>query len=175
MIKKIKETTVKVKVKIKAEAKTSKPEIKFGLHNLAAPRGANREKRILGRGPSSGHGKTSSRGSKGQTSRSGKSRYAGFEGGQSPFIRRIPKRGFVPILKKEFQLVKLYDLVRIKEQAINLELLEAKGIIKNKNKLVKILSDGEIKNPINVSAHAVSKKALDKIKNAGGKVEILNA
>jgi len=187
MIRKAKEKVDKVKagVEVKTQNRTkSKPkseaeikitEIKFGLHNLPAPKGANRDKKILGRGPGSGHGKTSTRGSKGQTSRSGKSRYAGFEGGQSPLMRRIPKRGFVPIKKKEFQLVKLYDLARIKEQVINLELLETKGIIKNKNKLVKILSDGEIKNPITIQAHAVSKKAADKIKNAGGKVEILNA
>lgn len=145
-----------------------------GLHNLKAPVGAHKKRRILGRGSSSGHGKTSSRGSKGQTSRSGRDFYLGFEGGQSPLIRRFPKRGFTSKFKKEYQLVNLKDLSRIKEQVIGLDLFAAKGLIKNKLKLVKVLGDGEIKSPVTVQAHAFSKQASEKIKNAGGKVEILN-
>lgn len=145
----------------------------FGLHNLKAPKGSHKRKRILGRGPSSGHGKTSTRGSKGQTSRAGRDMYLGFEGGQTPLIRRIPKRGFVNRFKKEFQLVNLGDLNRIKEPTISLGLLEEKGLIKDKDKLVKILGDGEIKNPITVQTHAISKKAAEKIQSAGGKVEIV--
>ena len=148
---------------------------KIALNNLKAPAGSHKRKKILGRGPSSGHGKTSTRGSKGQTSRSGRDFYPGFEGGQTPLIRRIPKRGFTSRGKLEYQIIHLDDLSKIKEPAISLDLLKEKGLIKDTDRLVKILSDGEIKNPISIQAHAVSKKALDKIKNAGGKVELINA
>lgn len=153
----------------------AKEVIRLGMHNLGLPRGCHKRKKLLGRGTSSGHGKTSTRGSKGQTSRSGKSRYLGFEGGQMPLIRRIPKRGFTSKFKKEYQIVNLDDLNRIKEPAITLDLLKDKGLIKDKDKLVKILGDGEIKNPITVWAHAFSKKAADKIRGAGGKLEVVNA
>lgn len=147
---------------------------KIALSNLRAPRGAHKRKKILGRGPSSGHGKTSTRGSKGQTSRSGRDFYPGFEGGQTPLIRRIPKRGFTSRAKLEYQIVHLGDLNKIKEQTIGLDLLKEKGLIKDTQKRVKVLSDGEIKNPVSIQAHAVSRKALDKIKAAGGKVELIN-
>jgi len=147
---------------------------KIGLFNLKAPKGSHKRRKIKGRGPSSGHGKTSTRGSKGQTSRAGRHFYLGFEGGQSPLIRRMPKRGFTSKFKKEYQIVNLNDLNRIKESAITLELLEAKGIIKDKEKLVKILGNGEIKNPVNIQAHAFSKKASEEIAKAGGKIEIIN-
>jgi len=147
----------------------------FGLHNLKAPLGSHKRKKLLGRGSGSGHGKTSTRGSKGQTSRSGRDFYLGFEGGQTPLIRRIPKRGFNSAFRKEFQIVNLLDLNRITETTISLDLLEKKGLIKDKGKLVKILGDGEIKSPINIQAHAVSNKAAEKITKAGGKVEIINA
>jgi len=147
---------------------------KLALNNLKAPAGSHKRKKILGRGPSSGHGKTCTRGSKGQTSRSGRDFYPGFEGGQMPLIRKIPKRGFVSRAKSEYQIVHLDDLGKIKGETITLDLLKEKGLIKDRDGLVKILSDGEIKNPINIQAHAVSKKALDKIKNAGGKVELIN-
>ncbi len=149
------------------------PEIKIGLHNLKSPAGSHKRKKILGRGPSSGHGKTSTRGSKGQTSRAGRDFYPGFEGGQTPLIRRIPKRGFVNRFKKEYQIINLNDLDRIKEPTISLDLLEEKGLIKDKNKLVKILGEGEVKNPLAIQAHAFSKKAAEKIKNAGGKIEVI--
>lgn len=145
-----------------------------GLFNLSVPKGAKKKRKLLGRGPGSGHGKTSTRGSKGQTSRSGPDFYAGFEGGQSPLIRKIPKRGFTSKFKKEFQLVNLGQLSAIKENAVTLDLLEQKGIIKDKNKLVKILGEGKVKGPITVQAHAFSKKAAEEIQNAGGKVEIIN-
>ncbi|MFH0913239.1 MAG: 50S ribosomal protein L15 [Candidatus Omnitrophota bacterium] len=145
------------------------------LFNLKVPYGAHKRKKILGRGSSSGHGKTSTRGSKGQTSRSGKHKYLGFEGGQTPLIRRIPKRGFVNRFKKIYQIVHLKNLNKIKETSVTLDLLQTKGLIKDKNRLVKILSDGEIKNPITIQAHAISKKALEKIQGAGGKVEVIHA
>ena len=146
----------------------------IGLHNLRAPKGAHKKKRILGRGPGSGHGKTSTRGSKGQTSRAGRHFYLGFEGGQSPLIRRIPKRGFTSRFKKEYQIVNLNQLNKIKEPAISPELLEQKGLIKDKNKLIKILGEGEIKNPKTIQAHAFSKRASQEIKNAGGTIEIIS-
>lgn len=156
-------------VKIKKEV-----EMQWGLHLLRAPRGSHKPKKLLGRGPSSGHGKTSTRGSKGQTSRAGRDFYPGFEGGQTPLIRRIPKRGFVNPFKKEYQIVNLSALNKIKEASVTLDLLEKKGLIKDKDKLVKILGDGEIKNPLTIQAHVFSKGAADKIKNAGGKIEIIN-
>lgn len=146
----------------------------MGLHNLKAPAGAHKRKKILGRGSSSGHGKTSTRGSKGQTSRAGRDFYLGFEGGQTPLIRRIPKRGFTSAFKKEFQIVNLDNLKRIKDEIITPELLENKGLIKDKNIRVKILANGEIKHPITIQAHAFSKKAQDKIKSAGGTCEVLS-
>lgn len=147
---------------------------KVGLHNLRAPVGSHKRKKILGRGPSSGHGKTSTRGHKGQRSRAGRDFYPGFEGGQMPLIRKIPKRGFTSKFKKEYQIVNLEDLNRIKELTISPDLLKEKGLIKNKDRLIKILGEGEIKNPITIQAHAVSKKAAEKIRNAGGKIELIN-
>ncbi len=174
-----KATEVKAKVKVarkarpKLKAKTG--EMFIGLHNLSAPRGAHKRKKLLGRGPGSGHGRTSTRGSKGQTSRAGRDFYLGFEGGQMPLIRRIPKRGFTSNFRKVYQIVNLEAISKIKEPAITLELLEQKGLIKDKNKLVKILGGGEIKNPVTVWAHAFSKSASLKIKSAGGKSELVNA
>lgn len=153
----------------------NKKTARIGLHNLKAPIGAHKKRRILGRGPGSGHGKTSTRGSKGQTSRAGRHFYLGFEGGQTPLIRRIPKRGFInKRFKKEYQIVNLNQLNKLKEPAISPELLEQKGLIKDKNKLIKILGEGEIKNPKTIQAHAFSKRASQEIKNSGGKIEIIN-
>src|SRR4030043_401828 len=90
--------------------KAKKTIEKIGLFNLKAPRGSHKQRKIKGRGPSSGHGKTSTRGSKGQTSRAGRHFYLGFEGGQSPLIRRMPKRGFVSNFRKVYQIVNLDDL-----------------------------------------------------------------
>lgn len=145
----------------------------IGLGNLKAPKGAHKRKKILGRGPGSGHGKTSTRGSKGQTSRAGRDFYAGFEGGQTPLIRRIPKRGFHSKFKKEYQIVNLIDLNRLKESVVTPEVLEKKGLIKDKMRLVKVLGNGEIKNPVTVQAHAFSRRAKDLIEKTGGKIELI--
>lgn len=153
----------------------AKDTLLIGLHNLKVPMGAHKKKKLLGRGTSSGHGKTSCRGSKGQTSRAGRDFYLGFEGGQMPLIRKIPKRGFINEFKKEYQIINLTDLNRIKESAINPELLEKEGLIKDKQQPVKILGDGKIKKAINIQAHAFSRKALEKINSAGGKAELINA
>ncbi len=161
------------KRKIKKTA-AAKPAVEvMGLHNLHIPSGAHQRKRILGRGPSSGHGKTSTRGSKGQTSRAGRDMYLGFEGGQTPLIRRIPKRGFVSTFRKEYQIVNLGDLKRAKAGEINPEALEKIGLIKDKNKLVKILGEGELKEALKVKAHAFSRSAQEKIKTAGGTFEVI--
>jgi large subunit ribosomal protein L15 len=149
--------------------------IRVGLYNLKPPKGAHQRNKLKGRGSSSGHGKTSTRGSKGQTSRAGRATYPGFEGGQMPLIRKIPKRGFTSKFKKVYQIVNIKSLTGIKEEKITPELLEIKGLIKDKDKPVKILSDGEIKVPLVISAHAFSNKAQEKIKAAGGRFEIINA
>jgi len=169
--------SVKGQLKMPGAPRAKKPSYaqKLGLHNLKIPHGAHKRRKLLGRGLGSGHGKTSTRGSKGQTSRSGRSFYPGFEGGQSPLIRRVPKRGFISKFKKTYQLVNLDNLNKIKDSPITLELLEKKGFIKDKDKLVKILGRGEIKGSITIQAHAFSKKASLEIKNAGGKIEIVNA
>jgi large subunit ribosomal protein L15 len=154
--------------------KAKKTPEKIGLFNLKAPKGSHKRRKLKGRGPGSGHGKTSTRGSKGQTSRAGRDFYLGFEGGQSPLIRRIPKRGFTSKFKREYQIVNLSDLNRVKEPTITPELLESKGIIKDKGKRIKVLGDGEIKNPVSVQAHAFSKKASLMIVKAGGKTEVIS-
>ncbi len=145
------------------------------LHALKAPKGAHKKRKYLGRGPSSGHGKTSTRGSKGQTSRSGRATYPGFEGGQSPLIRRMPKRGFTSKFPKVYQVVNLESLAKISDAIITPALMLEKGLVKSKNKLIKILGDGELKAAITIQAHAFSKSAQEKIKKAGGKFEVVNA
>jgi large subunit ribosomal protein L15 len=161
----------KPRVKVQQEPRVET----IGLHNIGMPKGSHQRKRILGRGPSSGHGKTSTRGSKGQTSRAGRHMYAGFEGGTSPLIRRIAKRGFVNKFRKEFQVVNLDDLNKLKDTLINPEILEKHGLISSRKLPVKILGDGQIKAAVTVQANAFSKSAQEKIKSAGGKLEVLNA
>ncbi|MDP2943781.1 MAG: 50S ribosomal protein L15 [Candidatus Omnitrophota bacterium] len=148
----------------------------IGLESLKPPRGARRKKKLLGRGPGSGHGKTSTRGIKGQTSRAGRDFYPGFEGGQTPLIRRIPKRGFSNVsFQDRYQIVNIKDLAKIKEPVIDPQLLEQAGLIKNKDKLTKILGEGELSQPLTVKAHAFSKKAKELVEKAGGKIEIIHA
>lgn len=146
----------------------------IGLHNLARPAGARTRKKYLGRGSSSGHGKTSTRGSKGQTSRAGRDFYAGFEGGQSPLIRRFAKRGFNAKFPKVFQVVNLESLKSFKEGTVTPQLLWEKGIVKKKSLPVKILGEGELKHALTIQAHAFSKSAEEKIAKAGGKAEVVN-
>ncbi len=148
---------------------------RIGLHNLKAPFGSHKKRKVLGRGAGSGHGKTSTRGSKGATSRSGPGTYLGFEGGQSPLIRKMPKRGFNSRARNKYQVVNLEGLVKITEEMINPALLLEKGIIKSKSLPVKILGEGDLKAAKIIHAHAFSKKAQEKIKNAGGKIEVINA
>jgi large subunit ribosomal protein L15 len=144
------------------------------IQDLGPALGSKKRRKIVGRGPGSGHGKTSTRGHKGQLARSGKGKSPGFEGGQMPLIRKLPKRGFSPRPKKGYHIVNLDTLLLLKkETSITPELLKEKGIIKGPVNFLKVLGDGEIGIPLNIKAHAFSKSALEKIKNAGGKCEII--
>jgi len=144
------------------------------LHNIKVPFGAHKKKKLLGRGPSSGHGKTSTRGSKGQTSRAGRHFYLGFEGGQSPLIRKMPKRGFVSNFKKIYQIVNLENLNKMKAAVITPQLLKENGLIRNERDRIKVLGNGSISHPVTIQAHAFSKHAAAEIVSAGGKAEIIN-
>jgi large subunit ribosomal protein L15 len=169
----VKKTAVKKPVVKKAEdEKTAFSGV--ALHNLKRPFGSHKKRKYLGRGPKSGHGKTSTRGSKGQTSRAGRHFYLGFEGGQSPLIRKMPKRGFVSNFRKTYQIVNLEDLSSIKETVVTPKLLKDNGLIRDEHDLIKILGSGSIKNPVTIQAHAFSKRAASEIVNAGGKTEIIN-
>ncbi|MFC1624565.1 50S ribosomal protein L15 [Candidatus Omnitrophota bacterium] len=144
------------------------------IQDLRPGRGARKRKKRIGRGPGSGHGKTSTRGHKGQMSRTGKGTTPGFEGGQMPIIRKMPKRGFNKRPKKGYHIINLENLSSLKkETSITPGLLQEKGIIKGPLEFLKILGDGDITVPINIKAHAFSKSAFDKIKNVGGKCEVI--
>lgn len=144
------------------------------IHDLKPADGSRKRKKRVGRGIGSGHGKTSCRGHKGQKSRSGGTRGPGFEGGQMPLQRRIPKRGFKNIFKIEFAIVNLDVINKIENiDVITPEVLIERGIVKNPKDGIKILGKGEIKRAITVKADAFSSSASDKITAAGGKVEVL--
>jgi large subunit ribosomal protein L15 len=146
----------------------------LGIHNIGAPEGANKNKKRVGRGPGSGHGKTSTRGHKGQKSRSGYSGRAGFEGGQMPLQRRLPKRGFTNIFKKEWIEVNLADLDQRFEPSDNItpEVMAERGMIK-KGKLTRyhgvvVLGKGKLTKALKVTANRFSQSAREKIEAAGG-------
>jgi large subunit ribosomal protein L15 len=144
------------------------------IQDLRPAIGSRKKRKIVGRGPGSGHGKTSTRGHKGQMSRSGAGRSPGFEGGQMPLIRKIPKRGFRKRPSPGCCIVNLSVLSKLKKETlITPELLKEKGVIKGSVKILKILGTGEIKVPIQIKAHAFSKSAEEKIKSAGGKCETI--
>jgi large subunit ribosomal protein L15 len=144
----------------------------MNLSNIRAPKKASANKKRVGRGMGSGMGKTSTRGHKGQRSRSGSRMMRGFEGGQMPLHRRMPKRGFTNIFRKEFNIVSLERLVAVGETTITPEVLRQAGVIKTKHP-VKILGDGELSTALIVHAHKFSKAAQEKITKAGGKFEVL--
>jgi len=127
-----------------------------------------RHKRV-GRGIGSGKGKTCGRGSNGQNSRSGSKSRVWFEGGQMPIQRRVPKRGFTNIFRKEYQIVNVQDLEKIRSKQVNLENMYKARLIKKQNQPVKILGNGELKKALEVKAHAFSGSAIKKIEKAGGK------
>jgi large subunit ribosomal protein L15 len=144
----------------------------MNLSTLRPPKGATAKRKRVGRGMGSGMGKTSTRGHKGQRSRSGSRMIRGFEGGQMPLHRRLPKRGFTNIFRKEFAIVNLERLVELGEKTITPEVLH-KARLAGKNDRIKILGDGELKSAITVHAHKFSKSAQEKIAKAGGKIEVL--
>jgi len=143
------------------------------LSKLRAPKNANRGRKRVGRGMGSGHGKTSTRGHKGQGSRSGSSLMRGFEGGQMPLHRRLPKRGFTNIFRTEYTVLNLDRLVALDEKELTLEAFQAKGYLKSRGELLKILGNGELTTAITVHAHKFSKTAREKIEKAGGKVVVV--
>jgi large subunit ribosomal protein L15 len=145
------------------------------IEDLRPAIGSRKKRKIVGRGPGSGHGKTSTRGHKGQMSRTGKGVTPGFEGGQMPLIRKMPKRGFNTVPRKDFAIINLDRLALLKkESSITLELLKDKGMIKKRVNFLKVMGNGDVTIPFNISAHAFSKTAMEKIKNAGGKCEIIS-
>ncbi len=142
------------------------------LHDLSPAEGSRRPRKRIGRGRGSGTGKTSGRGSKGQKSRSGYSRRLGFEGGQMPLIRRVPKRGFTNIFRREIAVVNLRDLTGF-EGEVTPETLAERGLVKS-GLPVKILGDGDLAAALLVKAHRFSKTARQKIEAAGGSCEELS-
>lgn len=143
------------------------------LHELQPLSGPRQPKRV-GRGIGSGHGKTATRGHKGQKARSGGGVRRGFEGGQMPLVRRLPKRGFTNIFKKQFSLVNVKQLERFNPgTVVTPELLLEEGLIRDLKDGVKVLGDGEIDRPLTVRAHAFSETAVRKLEAAGGRAEVI--
>ena len=148
----------------------------IGLNNITAPAGATHRKKRVGRGPGSGRGKTSARGNKGQKSRSGYSAKRGFEGGQMPLHRRLPKRGFTNIFKRQWAEVNLSDLELLFESgaAATPADLRDRGLVRQSRiGSVVILGEGELKKSLNVSAHRFSAKAKERIEAAGGQAQVI--
>ena len=144
----------------------------MNLSNLKPAKGSQKARKRVGRGPGSGHGKTSCRGHKGQNSRSGGGAPLGFEGGQMPLTRRLPKRGFTNIFKKRYALINITDLAVFDKDSIvdEVSLIE-KGLVGKVYDGIKLLGNGEIDKPITLKVHKWSKAAMDKIVAAGGKIE----
>lgn len=145
------------------------------LHDLKPAKGSTKKRKRVGRGEASGLGKTAGRGHNGQNSRSGGGVRPGFEGGQMPLIRRIPKRGFTNIFRTDFSIVKLEDLNRFNDgQEITPELLlETRLVRKMEKGGVKILGNGQLDKKLTIKAHKFTKSAIEKINAAGGKAEVI--
>jgi large subunit ribosomal protein L15 len=147
------------------------------LHDLHPAPGAKKGRKRVGRGPGSGTGKTAGRGHKGQKSRSGYSRRYGFEGGQMPLVRRIPKRGFTNVFRVEFQVVNLRDLERVfaDGDTVSVESLVEKGLVRGARGPVKVLGDGELTKKLTVQVHKFSASAKAGIEKAGGRCEVVTS
>ena len=156
-----------------SSARETKKEV--SLFNLKPAPGSHHRKKIVGRGVGSGHGRHATRGMKGQRSRRGDTKMIGFEGGQMPLLRRIPKRGFTPPFQKKIQILNVCDLEFLFDAntVISPDMLLQKGILKNKFP-VKILGTGDIRKPLKVSAQYFSKQAKEKILAAGGSVDLIS-
>ncbi|MFH1050927.1 MAG: 50S ribosomal protein L15 [bacterium] len=151
------------------------------IGNLTYAEGSRHKKKRIGRGPGSGHGGTSTRGHKGQQSRSGHSRNFAFEGGQMPINRRLPKFGFNNRFRVEYQVINvsvlqsLVDNNKIENKKVSFDLLYSLGILSKKDVPVKILGNGEITASINVEAHKFSESAKNKIESAGGTIKLIES
>ena len=146
------------------------------LHELKPPVGSRHRRKIVGRGPGSGHGMTSGRGEKGQKARSGGGTRPGFEGGQLPLHRRVPKRGFVSLFRKEYEIINVKDLERFAPgTAVTPASLAEAGMLRVADAAVKILGEGSLSKTLTVSAHRFSKTAEEKIRAAGGTVEVIGS
>ena len=143
------------------------------LEELAPEPKSRKKRKRVGRGIGSGHGKTSCKGHKGQNARSGGGTKAGFEGGQMPLQRRLPKRGFTNIFQKQFNVVNIDVINGLTESIITPDVLKSVGVVKNTKKMIKILGKGELTRPVTVNAHAFSASAKEKIIKAKGSVEII--
>ena len=144
------------------------------INDLAPNEGSRKDRKRVGRGPGSGHGKTACRGHKGQKARSGGGSKAGFEGGQMPLQRRLPKRGFTNIFKKEYSILNVGDLGSFdSDSVLDCAALIQAGLVKGMKDGIKLLGDGTISHPINIKVHKISKTAREKIVAVGGKVELL--
>ncbi|CAN5694459.1 50S ribosomal protein L15 [soil metagenome] len=148
------------------------------LSNLRAPKKANENKKRVGRGMGSGMGKTSTRGHKGQGSRSGSSLMRGFEGGQMPLHRRLPKRGFTNIFRVEYQVLGLDRIAEVVAQSadnaeLTLEKIVSLGLLRKRKGLIKVLNNGELKSAVTVHAHKFSASAKEAIEKAGGKAILI--
>ncbi len=144
------------------------------IHELSPAKGARKAGKRVGRGPGSGHGKTACRGHKGQKSRSGGGPRPGFEGGQMPLQRRLPKRGFSNLFRKQYSVVNVRDLDRFEPNAqVDTEALMERGLVKQVRDGVKLLGNGDISHPLQIKVHKVSRTARQKVEAAGGTVDLV--
>ena len=165
--------TTKPRTKRAPKAKAETPVQRLALHDLKPPKGSHRGRIRKGRGPGSGIGKTAGRGGKGQTARTGKKIRPGFEGGQMPLIRRIPKRGFTNPFRVEYALVNVGVLETLGLAEVDLDKLVEAGAVKDRKDGLKILGDGELTKAVSVRANKFSGSAKEKIEKAGGKAEVI--
>jgi large subunit ribosomal protein L15 len=147
----------------------------MNLSSLKPPPGQTKPRKRIGRGMGSGHGKTSTRGSKGQRAGTGFGQKRGFEGGQMPLHRRLPKRGFTNIFKKEFAIVNLVQLEKAEGDTFTVDSLRALGLVRKLGEGLKVLGTGTLTKKITVEAHHFSKSALEKIQKAGGTAQVIGA
>ena len=147
----------------------------MNLSDLKPPAGQTRPRKRVGRGMGSGHGKTSTRGAKGQHAGTGYKRMRGFEGGQMPLHRRLPKRGFTNIFKKQFAIVNLGRLEKLEGDSFNADRLMELGVIQKLGDGLKVLGSGQLTRKITVEAHHFSKSAVEKIQKAGGTAQVIGA
>lgn len=144
------------------------------IHELSPAEGSRKKRKRVGRGQGSGHGGTACRGHKGQNSRSGGKVRPGFEGGQMPLQRRLPKRGFTNIFKTQYNVINVKDLNRFEPNStLDMDVLKQAGLVKKISRGIKLLGNGDISHPLTVKIQKVSKAAREKIESAGGKIEIV--